>query len=158
MSALNEPPAAAPDPLHAVFRPRRGRKMAIVFGVAAFAVFLVIAVLAPMGPGLHLFDRLGVAAVGAAIGALLWRFARLAVVVDVRGLTVRNLIYERRLEWAEVVTVRFGGGHPWVMLDLADGESLPVMAIQRADGPFGESEAQRLATLVALHSATDRDD
>jgi len=157
MQAVNDPSAAPADPLHATFRPRRGRRTATVFGSSAFVVFVVIALFAPMGHG-HYLDRLGIIGVGAGIGALLWRFARLAVLVDDRGLTVRNLAGDRRLEWAEVVTVRFGGGQPWVSLDLADGETLAVMAIQRADGPFGEAEAQRLATLVALHSDTGRDD
>jgi hypothetical protein len=156
MQAVNEPSAGATDPLHAAFRPRRGRKMATIFGTAAFLAFAVIAVFAPMGHG-HYFDRAGIIAFGAAIGGLLWRFARLAVFVDEQGLVVRNLAGDRRLEWAEVVIVRFGGGHPWVMLDLSDGEPLAVMAIQRADGPFGEAEAQRLATLVELHSEARRE-
>jgi hypothetical protein len=45
-----------------------------------------------------------------------------------------------------------------VQLDLADGDTLAVMGIQRADGAFAESEARRLATLVALHTTTQRDD
>ena len=52
----------------------------------------------------------------------------------------------------------FGGGEPWVTLDLADGDTLAVMAIQRADGEDAVAEARRLATLVDVHSRTDRDD
>ncbi len=54
----------------------------------------------------------------------------------------------------DTVSVRFGGGNPWALLDLDDGETMSVMAVQRADGEHGETEAQRLATLVALHSQT----
>jgi len=117
-------------------------------------VFLTAAVITPSrGPlGFHWYDRFALVLVSVAIGALLWRFARLAVLIGQDGLTVRNLMEERALEWAQVVTVRFGGGQPWVTLDLADGESLAVMAIQRADGPFAATEATRLATLVALNS------
>jgi hypothetical protein len=71
---------------------------------------------------------------------------------------VVNLFHSRHLDWAEVVAVRFGGGAPWVMLDLDDGDELAVMGIQRADGAFTQAEARRLATLVALHSRTERDD
>jgi PH (Pleckstrin Homology) domain-containing protein len=89
---------------------------------------------------------------------VLWRFARLAAIPADDALVVRNLSGDRRLEWAEIVTVRFGGGEPWVTLDLADGETLAVMAIQRADGADAVAEARRLATLVDLHSRTERDD
>jgi Bacterial PH domain len=68
------------------------------------------------------------------------------------GLRVRNLLTVNRLDWHEIVAVRLGGGGPWVMLDLDDGDTLAVMAVQRADGAFGQGEATRLATLVALHS------
>ena len=63
---------------------------------------------------------------------------------------------DRELAWAQVVAVRFGGGDPWVTLDLDDGEVLAVMAIQRADGARGEAEARRLATLVAAHTRDRR--
>jgi hypothetical protein len=130
-----------------------------VAGIVQGVLFLVVA-LAPKNPllGFGWVDRIGFVTVGALIGALLWRFARLAVLVDAGGLVVRNLGGDRRLEWAEVVAVRFGGGEPWVTLDLADGEVLAEMAIQRADGTFGQAEAGRLATLVDRHTATSRDD
>lgn len=132
--------------------------MATWVGIGQGVLFVSLALLIPgEGPlGFGWGDRFGVLAVTGAIGVLLWRFARLAVFVTQQGLQVRNLAGDRLLEWAEVLTVRFGGGQPWVSLDLADGESLAVMAIQRADGPFAEAEARRLATLVTLHSPTDR--
>ena len=55
--------------------------------------------------------------------------------------------------------MRFGSGRPWVQLDLADGDTLAVMGIQRADGACADAEARRLATLVAQHTADpQRDD
>lgn len=153
-------PSVGPDDLHAPFRPRRGRITARWVGVGQAVVFAGLAVVMPAeGPlGFHWYDRVLMLVVSAAIGAMLWRFARLAVFVGDDGLRVRNLSGDRELAWAEVVTVRFGGGQPWVTLDLSDGDTLAVMAVQRADGPYGEAEAKRLATLVALHSRTDRDD
>jgi hypothetical protein len=61
---------------------------------------------------------------------------------------VRNLVITRRLEWAQIVSVEFGGGAPWVSLDLDDLDTVAVMAIQKADGAFGEQEASRLVALV----------
>jgi Bacterial PH domain len=146
--------------LSAPFRPRRGRLTAVAVATGQAVVFVSVAVFAPSegSPGLRTYDRFGLVSISAAIGLLLWRFARLAVLVRGDGLTVRNLSGDRDLAWAQVICVRFGGGQPWVTLDLADGEPLAVMAIQRADGALAQAEAKRLATLVALHSRTDRDD
>lgn len=146
--------------LHAVFRPVRGRLSAALLGVAQAVVLAYVAIALPgFGPeAAHWWDRIGILLVAAAIGIVLWRFARLAAIPADDALVVRNLSGDRRLEWAEIVTVRFGGGEPWVTLDLADGETLAVMAIQRADGADAVAEARRLATLVDLHSRTERDD
>jgi hypothetical protein len=103
-------------------------------------------------------DRTGIALVGLAVAWFCWREAAVSARPDERGLTVRNLILVRRLEWAEIVDVRFGEGRPWVQLDLADGDTLAVMAIQRADGAAARHEARRLATLVARHTATSHAD
>jgi 4-amino-4-deoxy-L-arabinose transferase-like glycosyltransferase len=146
--------------LHAVFRPRRARVVAIWVASVQAVVLLAVALALPgYGPeAYHWYDRLVVVLISAGVGWLLWRFATVRLQPREDGLVVRNLLLSRDLVWAQVVAVRFGGGGPWVMLDLDDGETLAAMAIQRADGPRGEQEAQRLATLVALHSRTARDD
>jgi hypothetical protein len=145
--------------LHAPFRPRRARVSALAIAGVQLAVLAAVAVLLPStGPvGFHWYDRLGVVAVGAAVAWFLSRFALLDAVPSERGLRVRNLFVVTDVEWAQVVSVRFGGGGPWVTLDLSDGDTLAVMAIQRADGEHGTAEASRLATLVALHSPRDED-
>ncbi|MBO3102692.1 PH domain-containing protein [Cellulomonas sp. zg-ZUI168] len=109
-------------------------------------------------PVLSTGDKVGFALVGALIAGFLWRQASVTALVRDDGLTVRNLLFTRRLEWAEIVSVRFGSGRPWVQLDLSDGDTLAVMGIQRADGEFADAEARRLATLVAMHTTTTRDD
>lgn len=146
--------------LHAPFRPVAGRRTALVLMVSQAVVLTGMAVWMPSEgtSGFHWSDRLGVILVAAAIAALLWRFAQLSVKVTETGLRVQNLIHSREMDWPQVVAVRFGGGQPWVSLDLTDGDTLAVMAIQRADGRRGDVEARRLATLVALHSRTDHDD
>jgi hypothetical protein len=48
--------------------------------------------------------------------------------------------------------VLFGGGAPWVSVDLDDTDTVAVMAIQKADGAFGQAEAARLSALVQVHS------
>jgi hypothetical protein len=135
--------------LHAPFRPVRGRRVARVLGVAAVVLFTALAATVVEQT---VWDRLGFVVVGLLVLAFCEMQARVVAVPDERGLFVRNLVNRRRLEWAEVVGVSFGGGRPWVQLDLADGDTLAVMGVQRADGDRGVAEADRLATLVALHT------
>lgn len=157
---MSEGRAAAREALHRPFRPQRARTMAWVIGVVDLVALGLLAVLVNgTGPtGFHWYDRAGIVLVALAVSFGLSRFARLAALPDEQGLTVRNVVYTRRLQWPQVVAVRFGGGNPWAVLDLSDGETLAVMAVQRADGPRAAAEARRLATLVELHSRTDRDD
>jgi hypothetical protein len=121
------------------------------FAVAAVVVFGVIAALLP-GPAQHgnwgLADKLFFAGLGVAIAAVLWRFASIRAVPTREGLVVRNLFTTRRVAWRDVVDLRFGGGDPWVTMELDDTDTLAVMAIQKADGDFGRAEASRLAALV----------
>jgi Bacterial PH domain len=146
--------------VEAPFRPVRARRVAIGSALAQAVVLLGLAVAMPgSGPiAWHWADRAGVVVLTALVAWVLSLFARLRADPGPQGLVVRNVVRRTELEWAQIVAVRFGGGDPWVMLDLDDGDVLAVMAIQRADGERGLAEARRLATLVAVHTATDTDD
>lgn len=145
MSAASEREA-----LHRPFHGRRGRAVGWGFAVVQAVVLLGSAVL--IRGQLGHYDWLGFAVIVLAVGWLLIRLGGVAAFPGEDGLLVRNLLLSRRLEWAEIVGIRFAGGDPWALLDLSDGDTLAVMAIQRADGAWGRAEATRLATLVALHS------
>lgn len=141
MPALSEP-----------FVPGRGRRVALAAAGISVGLFGVVAWLLPgpdEGGDWRLGDRLMMWGLGLAIAALMARYARIGAWPFASGLRVRNLLLTREIPWAEIEDVRFGGGEPWVQLELIDGETLAVMAIQRADGPRGQGEAERLAALVA---------
>ena len=144
-----------PEGTWAPFRPVRGRRTALGFALAQAVVLVVLAVVLP---GAGWFDRIGFVAVAAAIGSVLLRFGLLRADPSPGGLAVRNLVRREDLRWEQIVSVRFGDGDPWVMLDLSDGDVVAVMAIQRADGARALAEARRLSTLVAAGSRTPRDD
>jgi hypothetical protein len=139
--------------LHAPFRSRRGRAVTRVGAVAQAVVLVAAAAVLPWsGPAqVGWLDRVGFVVVAAVIGWFLLRLGGVAATPSETGLVVRNILLTRRLAWTEVLQVRFGPGDPWVTLEVADGDTLAVMAIQRADGEAGRLEAGRLATLVALH-------
>lgn len=146
------PGGGRPAGLDAVFRPVRARRVAVAVAATQFGVLALLAVALPReGAGaFQWYDRIGVLLFGGIVAWLLSRFARIDAVPGLDGLRVRNLFLTRALTWPEVTGVRFGDGDPWVTLDLADGDTVPVMAVQRADGEPARAEARRLATLVAL--------
>ena len=134
----------------APFRPRRGRAVALGVVWGSLLVFGVIAVIMPTqadgrwGPG----DRVMFFGLGVLIALVAWRYAAIVAVPSREGLVVRNLVVTRTLEWPEIVGIQFGGGEPWVSLDLEDGDTVAVMAIQKADGDVSSREASRLAALI----------
>jgi hypothetical protein len=131
------------------FKPRRARIIGIVLGVIVLASMTALAIWVP---GAGVLDQVGFAVVGLGIAGLLYRQATVVAVPTANGLRVRNLFLTRKLSWPEIVNVRLGDD-PWVQLDLADGDTLSVMAIQRSDGPERvRAEASRLADLVAARS------
>lgn len=134
----------------APFRPRRGRTVALGVVWTSLVVFGVIAVVMPsqVDGRWGLGDRLMFFGLGVAVALIAWRYASIVAVPSRTGLVVRNLVLTRTLTWPEVVGIQFGGGEPWVTLDLEDGDTVAVMAIQKADGPVAGREASRLAALV----------
>ncbi|CAM5778446.1 PH domain-containing protein [Cellulomonas persica] len=137
----------------APFRPRLARIASLALAVVVVLATVLLVVLMPLSS----LDVAGFVLFALAIVWFCWRQASVAAVPDEDGLTVRNLMVTTRLTWPQVVAVRFGD-RPWVQLDLADGDTLAVMGIQRADGERALAEAQRLSTLVAARSGTERDD
>lgn len=129
------------------FRPRRGRILPLTMGGIALALTGVVAVL--MGStGWKPGDQLMLVTLGLLMFALMWRYASIRADATPSGLRVRNLMLSRTVPWAEIERIRFQDGDPWVSLDLAEGDALAVMAIQRADGERGREQARRLADLI----------
>lgn len=152
-------PTSTPAEALAPFRPRRGRGVALGVVWTSLVLFAALAVLMPSQGGSRwgVPDRLMLFSIGAALALVAWRYASIAALPSREGLVVRNLVLTRRLEWPEVVGIQFGGGAPWVTLDLDDGDTLAVMAIQKADGEHATREASRLAALVqAFGEAPER--
>jgi hypothetical protein len=127
--------------------------VAAVLFLAAM-VFLGFAV--PPGRGVATtVDRLSLLVFWILVTVVLHALASVRVVADEAGLYVVNLVRRRRLEWAQIVGLRFGSGDPWVQLDLSDGTTLAVMGIQRADGAGGDRAAHELAAVVRSHQPAD---
>ncbi|HEX7349679.1 PH domain-containing protein [Brachybacterium sp.] len=92
--------------------------------------------------------RLGL--IGAGVLVVLFCHLEASVKVTARPemLEVRNLLRTRSLDWAEVIGISFPMGDPWAHLDLADGSTLPLHAIQRYDGRRAIDAAHLLQRLM----------
>jgi hypothetical protein len=143
------------DPF-APFVPRRGRRVATAFAVVALVVFGLLAVTLPATGyrGWSAGDSVLIAGFGVLVAFVMWRFAAIRAVPSREGIVVRNVAVTRRLGWAEIEGVRFADGDAWAWLDLADGDQVAVMAVQRSDGAFARAQASRLAALVQSAGGT----
>lgn len=128
---------------YAPFRPRGTRLVALTLAVTIPVLLAAVAVVVGAGP-LDLAMFVGFGLLGSYI---LWRLGSVRATPSPQGLVVRNVFITTRLEWAQIISVRFGE-RPWPQLDLADGDTLAVMGIQRSDGTFAQAQARRLAGLL----------
>jgi hypothetical protein len=93
------------------------------------------------------------------LGFVAWyALMRSRVSADDRGLTVVNGYRRQEFEWSQVVAVNLRRGAPWAGMDLSDGTSISMVAIQGSDGQRAVRAVRQLRRLVAEHSRTDRDD
>lgn len=155
-SSTDGPPAPASGvpSLPVVWRPRLGRLVVYAMAIVVTLTGLAIAALLPaeVRAGFSGPQVATLVVLWAGLMALGWALSRPRVLADAAGLTVVNMVRTRRLEWAEVVSVRMASGDPWVLLDVSDGTTLPAMGIQSADGDRGRRAARELRALVDRYS------
>lgn len=134
-----------------VFRPRFTLVVCLVIGTAFVggAVFLLLTLAGLSGD--HASDAFSIVLIAALAVVTCVLLGRPRAVADATGLAVRNPVRSRRLAWEEIVAVRFGRSDPWVLLDLADGSSHAVLAIQASDGARARRDAAWLRSRVAEH-------
>ncbi|GAA3631235.1 PH domain-containing protein [Streptomyces chitinivorans] len=150
-------PAPAPEPgadpgsgpeLPVTFRPARTRIVLLSVGVAILATLTTVAMmLESLGAG----ERASFVLTGLLFLGVLALLSRPKVVAEESGVTVVNLTTVRHLEWAEIIKVNLRPGDPWVLLDLADGTTLPAMGIQP-----GIARQQAIRDAKALRALAER--
>ncbi len=74
---------------------------------------------------------------------------RSRLVAERARLVVVNGYRRRELDYAEVIEVRLPPGAPWATLDLADGTTASVMAIQGSDGDRARRALRQLRAVLA---------
>lgn len=84
-----------------------------------------------------------------------YALVRSRVRADETGVTVVNGYKKRVYEWAEVVHISLRRGAPWATLDLSDGTTVSVMAIQGSDGSRARRALRELRDQIVAHTPTD---
>lgn len=144
--------------------PRRYRPLGarLAAGVAAVMLAGVFTVLWLNLPGevrdkFSFFERVTLAGFFVAMLVLLYAIFRTSALADDEGLTVVNGYRVRRFDWPQVLRISLSRNRPWALLDLADGSTVSVMALQTSDGDRAIRCTRELAAVLAEHSRTDRD-
>jgi len=133
------------------------RRVAIGSAVVVVALSSVIAALlghtssegVVFGPG----DQVAMVLLGLLVAAGVLLLARPAVVADLDGVRVRNILATKDVPWEVVRAVSFPDGSPWAVLDLADDDQIALLAVQAADGQRAVSAVRGLRSLQARHAA-----
>jgi hypothetical protein len=153
-------PAGSEVRLPHTWRPFGVRLVGIIAGVGLLAV-CVAAWIALGGDLRSRFtpgEKLTLVALGL-LGATVWYAllrSRLSAAAD--DVAVVNGFRSRHYAWAQVVAVRLRRGAPWAEMDLSDGTTIPVMAIQGSDGDRAKVAVREFQHVLAERTRTDRND
>jgi hypothetical protein len=137
-------------PLPHTWRPLGPRIAGIVAGavVLVITVFLWVGFDAETRAAVTPFQRGTVVAFGILAASVIHALARSRADAEVDGLVVVNGYRRHTYAWEQIIAVRMPPGAPWVTLDLADGTTASVMAIQGSDGERAKRALRQLRALV----------
>jgi len=132
------------------WRPFGVRAAGGIFGVALIVVLVAawISFPASVREQFSLWQRITTVALFGGFLAVEWGLMRCRATATDEGLTVVNGYKVHRLEWAQIVGVHMVVGAPWVTLDLDDGTTCAVMAIQGSDGLRAKRAYRELKALA----------
>lgn len=136
----------------------RPRRLTVVCWVCAVAVVAFCTVVGALlhgrtagGGRFERGDQVAMTVLGLLLAAGILAFTRPRLDADAAGVRVRNVVGSYDLPWQVVLRVRFDDGAPWPVLDLADDETVSVMAVQSVDGEYAVTAVQGLRRLLAEH-------
>lgn len=137
-------------PLPQTWRPFGARIAVIVLGV--MLVLLCTAAWFGFDPEVRakftVFQRSTLIFLGLLAGSVGHALARSRVVATEQGLLVVNGYRQHHYEWAETVSVHLPPGAPWATVDLTDGTTASLLAIQGSDGERAREAVRALRLLI----------
>jgi hypothetical protein len=136
------------------YRPFGARIAAAVAATVLVAItaFIWLSLPASIRATFGFAERATLVAIFVAVLAALNAMFRTSAQADEGGLTVTNGYVRRRFTWPEVVRVSLSANRPWALIDLADGSTLSVMAIQGSDGARATRATRELARVILERS------
>jgi hypothetical protein len=142
------------------WRPFGARMAGTVFG--GMLLVLALTVWIAWGPDVRarftVFQKSTLIFLGLLAFACWYALVRSRVTADEHGVTVVNGYRRRMFEWSQVIAINLRRGAPWAGMDLSDGTSISMVAIQGSDGDRAVRAVKELRRLVAENSRTDRND
>ncbi len=137
-----------------VLRPRRTPYF--VYGAAFLiaAAHIVVGLLLKIkasGVVFQTADQVAIALLGLVIAGVVLLFARPRLRVGPSGMSVRNVLGDKLIEWPDIVGVSFPVGNRWARIDLPDDEYIPVMAIQAVDKDRAVDAMETVRALLARY-------
>lgn len=94
------------------------------------------------------FQRATVLFIGGLYAVVGYALARSRVVASEAGVRVVNGYKQRDYEWAEIISIHLPAGAPWATIDLADGNTASMLAIQGSDGARARAAVRSLRALI----------
>lgn len=145
---------AAPE--RVVVRPVRLTRVCRVAAALIVVAFAGVAVSLRSGGQADLFgvaDQIAMIGLGLLGGLAVLSLTRARVEADVTGIRVRNVLGEKVLPWQVVTAVRLDDGAPWASLDLADDDTVALLAVQANDRELAVRAVLGLRALLAASRA-----
>ncbi|MGD1173960.1 PH domain-containing protein [Mycobacterium seoulense] len=135
---------------------RPHRTPIFVYGAAFTIVAVHVAIgfllkVGSTGVVFHTSDQVAMALLGVVLAGVVLLFARPRLRVGAAGMSVRNLLGDKLIEWPDVAGVSFPAGNRWARLDLPDDEYIPVMAIQAVDKERAVNAMDTVRSLLARY-------
>lgn len=132
-------------------RPQRVKYVAYAAAVIIIVVHIAVGVLLKISATGVIFqtaDQIAMAVLGFILAGGVLLFTRPRLRAGSAGISVRNVLSDRLIEWPDVTGVSFPVGARWARIDLPDDEYVPAMAIQSVDKVHAVAAMDRLRALV----------
>ena len=132
-------------------RPKRVQYVAYAVAFVIVVVHIAVGALLKIGATGVIFqtsDQIAMAVLGFILAGGVLLFTRPRLRVGSAGISVRNVLTDKLIEWPDVAGVSFPLGARWARVDLPDDEYVPVMAIQTVDKEHAVDAMDQLRTLV----------